>query len=156
MKSSPVYTVKEATLKLMKYCTYQERCHTEVEKRLQQYALTPLERQEVITNLISEDFLNEERFAKAFVNDKYKLNRWGRVRIQNELKSRKISDYLIQKALGEIDESLYLENFDHLFKKRFKAVKETNPWKKKKKIADYLYRRGYESELIFGELEKHF
>ena len=153
MKSSEVYTIKEATAKLMRYCAYQERSHYEVEQRLKKYKLTAVERQEVISNLIKDNFLNEERFALAFATDKFRLQKWGRIRISRELKSKQVSEYLINKALNTIDQNLYLTHFEELFEKRLNSIKESDPFKRKRKIADYLFRRGYESELIYERLQ---
>lgn len=154
MKKQNVYTVKDAAAKLMRYCTYRERCHKEVEQKLRNYHLTYEEQQEVISILIAENFLNEERFAKAFANDKFRFNKWGRKRIVRELKFRRISDYLIDKGLGEIDDEEYAKVFEETFTKRWESIHETHPLKKKKKLVDYMYRRGFESELIYDRLGK--
>lgn len=154
MEKKNIYTVKEATLKLMRYCTYQERCHKEVEQKLRNYYLTKNEQQEVIMKLIDENFLNEERFTKAFVNDKFRLQKWGRHRITRELKFRQISEYLIRVGMQEIEEEEYLNTFDHLFNKKLRSIQEKNPLKLKKKVADFLFRKGYESELIYDRLQQ--
>lgn len=154
MKKQNVYTVKEATQKLMRYCIYRERCHKEVEQKLSTFQLTPHEQQEVISNLLADNFLNEERFAKIFAYDKFNLKKWGKKRIQKELKYREISAYLIQKAMLEIDETEYLKTFHEVFNKKLHAINEKHPLKIKKKLMDYMLRKGYEYELIYDEFSR--
>lgn len=148
MKKQEVYTVQEALKKLMRYCVYRERCHKEVNEKLRHYQLTSLEKQEVISRLIADDFLNEERFAIAFTRDKFNLQNWGQERIKAELKQRQISDYLIRKALKEIDKEEYIATFEKLYQKRLLLLKDQPLLQKKKKLRNYLVRKGYEYELI--------
>ena len=89
------YTPKEAKVKIAKFCAYQERCHQEVRDKLFSFGLLPNDVEEIIFELIQEDFINEERFTKAFVRGKFNYKKWGRIKITQELKRRKISDYCI-------------------------------------------------------------
>lgn len=148
MKKQEVFTVSEAKLKLMHFCAYRERCHQEVEEKLRQYQLTPVEKQRVISLLIADNFLNEERFAMVFVSDKFNLQHWGKSRLRRELRRRKISDYLIQKALLQIDPEDYLNSFNRLAEKKRQQLGTQSPLQKKKKLNDYLLRKGYEYDLI--------
>ncbi len=154
MGKQNVYTVKEAYQKLARYCVYQERCHQEIEQKLKNYQLSYTERQEVIAHLIADNFLNEERFAIAFTRDKFHLQKWGKQRIKRELKQRRISDYLIQKALREIREKEYHETFDHLVNKKLKLLAGQSLLQKKKKLLGYLARKGYEYDLIYAALNR--
>lgn len=115
--------------------------------------MIPEAQNHIINKLLEEDFLNEERFAKTFVRDKFRLKRWGKHRIIRGLRFREISDYLIDKAIEkEIDEDEYRRTFEKLFQKRLHSIKETHPLKKKKKIADHLLRKGYDSTMIYEAL----
>ena len=154
MKKPKYHSLKEATQKLMRFCTYRERCHKEVKSKLFELGIHPNDQEEIIVKLIQDGFLNEERFAKIFAYDKFHLQKWGKYRIERELKSRKISDYLIKKGLEEINEEEYLNTFQELLEKRMILIKEKNPLKKKKKIADYLLRKGFESALVYDSLQK--
>ncbi|MDQ7918600.1 regulatory protein RecX [Mesonia sp. MT50] len=154
MDSHKTYTVKEATLKLMNYCAYQERCHQDVEQKLIELRMIPEARQQIIHTLLEENFLNEERFAQSFARGKFRIKKWGRIRIQRELKRRKVSRFNIITALKEIDDTEYIETLDQLFKKRLESLTEKNPQKLKKKIADYLLYRGWESYLIYEKLNE--
>ena len=108
----------------------------------------------IVSELIQDNFLNEERFAKSFARGKFRIKKWGRLRIVRELKFRAISKYNIDIALKEIDENEYLNTLDELTRKRVNAVKETNPFKRKKKIADYLFYRGWESHLVYEKINE--
>ncbi|MBR9854777.1 MAG: RecX family transcriptional regulator [Algicola sp.] len=143
------YTLKEATQKMERYCAYQERCHKEVTERLREMNMIPEAINQILGHLIQENFLNEERFAKAFARGKFNIKKWGANRIKNELKFRDISVYNIKSALAEIPNEDYLNTFDELARKRLDQIKETNRFKKKKKLADYLLYRGWESHLVY-------
>lgn len=143
------YTVKEATIKLMQFCAYRDRSHKEVEKKLDEMSMIPAAKEQIIIELIQEDFLNEERFARSFVRGKFRIKKWGRLRIKQELKLREISSPITTLALTEIDETEYQTTLAQLAKKKLGILKEPNLYKKKKKLADYLLQKGYESHLVF-------
>lgn len=154
MKTPKYHTLEEATQKLMRYCTYRERCHKEVKQKLYQLQVQTEYQDEIIVKLISEDFLNEERFANTFAYDKFHLQKWGRYRIRKELEFRQVSEFLIKKALLQIDEEEYLQTFKNQLEKRLKTVSETHPLKKKRKVVDYLLRKGYESNMVYDAINK--
>ncbi len=147
------YTVEEATEKLRRFCTYRERCHQEVMTKLNALHMIPIAQEEIVITLMNEGFLNEERFAKAFAYDKFNLQKWGRHRITQELKRRELSPYLIRVALKEINADDYRLTFETLAQKRWQQLHDTDPYKKRKKLADFLMRKGYEAELIFDYLD---
>jgi len=139
----------ELLRKLEYFCSYQERCHFEVEQKLYSIEHSAEIRNRVIVKLIEDNFLNEERFALLFTQSKLHQKMWGKVRIKLELKARKISDYLINKSLNEIDEAEYLQTFDTLSEKHWETILERNAIKKRKKFCDYLLRKGWESGLVY-------
>jgi len=142
-------TLPEATKKLEHYCAYQERCHKEVVSKLREMRMIPQAIDQIVTHLIQENYLNEERFARAFARGKFRIKKWGRNRIVSELKQRNISKYNIKAALSEIDEGEYLKMFTALAEKRVAEIMEKHPQKKKKKLVDYLLYRGWESNLVY-------
>ena len=154
MQSSKSYSVTEATRKLEGYCAYQERCHKEVIQKLRNMRMIPAAIDQIVTHLIQENYLNEERFAQSFARGKFNIKKWGRNRIVNELKRRDISRFNIKTALKEIDDSAYLETLDKLSKKRLSQITETNIQKRKKKLADYLLYRGWESHLVYQKIKE--
>jgi len=142
------FTVEEIKKKLEYYCAYQDRCHQEVEKKLREFRLIPEARELILLHLMQHDFLNEERYAKSFARGKFRLKKWGKKRIVQELKFREISEYNIKSALNEIVEQEYLNMLTDLAYKKNDSIGETNSYKKKQKLYQYLYRKGYESDLI--------
>jgi len=148
MKPTKTYTVAEAKRALERYCAYQERCHKEVQSKLYDMRMIKAAQEVIILHLLKENYLNEERFAKSFTRGKFLIKHYGRVRIANELKQRNITPTLITQALKEIDDEAYLETLKTLMSKKVESVKESNPFKKKKKIIDYLLRKGFEYNLI--------
>lgn len=147
------YTVKEATLKLMQYCAYRDRSHKEVEEKLREMRMIPAACEQIIVQLMQENFLNEERFARSFVRGKFRIKKWGRIKIKQELKFREISAPLIKIALSEIDEKEYFNTLAELAQKKNALVKEKDPFKKRQKLANYLLQKGFESALIFEVLD---
>ena len=145
---------KNVRQKLEFYCSYQERCHQEVQEKLYSYGLSEKERNQIIVHLIEHNFLNEERFARSFARGKHRIKQWGKIRIVNELKQRQISSPNIKCALTEIPEEEYQDAFDKLAEKHWETIRETNALKKKKKFCDYLLRKGWESNLVYGKMKE--
>lgn len=148
------YTLKEATKKIENYCAYQDRCHKEVIEKLKAMGMIPLAIDQIMGQLIEDKFLNEERFAKSFARGKFNIKKWGKNRIVNELKYRDLSAYTIKTALQEIDPDAYLNTLDALAKKRLLQLAESDPQKRKKKLADYLLYRGWERHLVYEKLQE--
>ncbi|MFC4220906.1 regulatory protein RecX [Flagellimonas marina] len=136
------------------YCAYQERCHVEVVEKLKAMRMIPEAVDQIVTHLIRENYLNEERFAKSFARGKFKIKKWGKKRIVLELKRRQISTFNIKSALAEIPEEEYHSTLDELAKKRLGQIQENNIQKRKKKLADYLLYRGWESHLVYEKLQE--
>ena len=141
-------TVDEVKRKLERFCVYQDRCHKEVEEKLRVFHLIPEARELILLHLLEHNFLNEERFARSFARGKFRIKNWGKVRITRELKLRDISVYNIKQALSEIDEEEYFSKLNSLAERKFSSINESNSFKKRKKVFDYLNYRGYEISLI--------
>lgn len=140
----------EALLKLQWYCVYQDRCHQEVRSKGIELGLYGDELEEVISALITENFLNEERFARSYARGKFRMKKWGRDRIRRELKARQISDYCIRKAMEEIDAlDTYDQTLREIIGKKQARVREPNAFRKRAKVAQYAIRRGYEPDLVW-------
>lgn len=143
------YTVDEALQKLMHFCSYRDRSQKEVEDKLDLMRMIPQAKEKIIIRLMQENFLNEERFARSFVRGKFRIKKWGRIKIIQELKKREISQPVIKLGLSEINENEYRRTLFELAEKKSEKITESNPFKKKKKLADHLLRKGYESSLVF-------
>ena len=146
------YSVQEATHKMERYCTYQERCHKEVEIKLKEMRMIPDAIDHIIGHLIQQNYLNEERFARNFARGKFNHKKWGKNRIVRELKQRNISKFNINIALKEIDDQDYVTTLDVLAKKRISQLNESNLAKKRKKLSDYLLYRGWENLLVYEKV----
>jgi regulatory protein len=144
------YLTKEQALQKAKhYCGYQERSHNEVKEKLHLLGLWKKDVEEVISTLIEENYLNEERYAVAFAGGKFRMKNWGRVKIKYELQQKKISAYCIKKAMKEIDDEDYKKTFSKLAELKWGSLKgEKNIFIKKRKTQDYLMQKGFEYELI--------
>ena len=154
MSLKSTVSVKDIIQKLEYYCSYQERCHQEVVTKLYKFSITTYERESIIVSLIENNYLNEERFALLFCVSKFHQKKWGKIRIKNELKFRKISEYLINKALKEIPTEEYFQTFEILSEKHWETIRETNATKKRKKFCDFLLRKGWESSLVYEKVKE--
>ncbi len=134
---------------ILRFCNYQERCHQEVRTKLSTMYFTDAVMEEIISDLIRNDLLNEERFARAFARGKFKMLEWGRVKIKYELKKRQISEYCIKKGLSEIDEDIYESVLNNLFEKKWAETKRLrSPNARKGAVLRYMLQKGYESDFI--------
>lgn len=149
------FTPEQAAAKIKQYCAYQERCHAEIREKLYSYGLHRKDVDEIIADLINNNYLNEERFAVQYAGGKFRIKQWGKNKIKQALKLKQVSDYCIKKALKQIEYDDYLKTFEHLAQAKLKALKaERNILVKKKKLQNYLLQKGYESDLIYAEVAK--
>jgi regulatory protein len=140
---------EKALQKIGQFCAYQERNHKEVKEKLYSYGLYKDQVEELISKLIQENFLNEERYAIAYAGGKFRAKDWGKNKIKYGLKQHQVSDYCIKKALKTIDEEEYVKTLQKLYAAKEKTLKsEKNIFIKKKKIQQYLMQKGYEVSLI--------
>jgi len=128
----------------------------EVETKLKDWGFYGEQSDNLIADLISNNYLNEERFASAYVSGKIRIKRWGKIKIKINLKQKRISDYSTKKAFKEIDDEIYFENLNHLASKKFEQVKGKSKWDKKAKIQRYLLSKGYENQLVYEVLNDLF
>jgi len=149
LDSTAPISYKDALRKIEHFCAYQERCHQEVETKLYSYKLSSHEVAEAIAYLIANNYLNEERFACLFAISKFHQKNWGKNRISQELKQRKISSYLITKGLKEIPAHEYSDSFELISRRFWDSLTEKNSLKKRKKFCDYFLRKGWESDWIY-------
>ena len=154
MQKQTPFTVQEAQKKLERYCAYQERCHQEVVQKLKSLNMIPEAIDQIISELITNNYLNETRFAQAYVRGKFRHKKWGKIRIQSQLKLRQISPWNIKKAMEEIPYEEYLKTFDELFNKFWIQYKQKDLFLSQKKVVDRLQYRGWENELIFKAINQ--
>lgn len=142
-------TPDQAFQKIKQYCAYQERCHGEVKEKLYSFSLYKKEVEEILSKLVEENYLNEERFAIQYAGGKFRMKQWGRVKIKYSLKQKQVSEYCIKKALAAIPEADYSRALQKLFDQKLKTLRsEKNIFIKKRKLQDHLLQKGYEPGLV--------
>lgn len=147
-------TKEQALQKLRQYCAYQERSHHEVQQKLWELGVPRPQHDEVLSTLIEEDYLNEERFAVLFAGGKFRMNDWGRKKIFYALKEKRVSEYSIKKALKEIPEEDYEKKLTELVEKKYESLKGEQHLARKRKTIDFMLQKGYEMDLVTGVLKK--
>lgn len=153
------YSQEAALLKLQSYCAYQERCHNEVMTKLRDLGIFGDRADEIVAQLITDNFLNEERFAVSYARGKFRIKRWGKIRIRQELKLRQIPEYSIKKAMAEIDNEGcypetsggYLETLKGIIRSKSKDYE--GDAQRKQKLALYAMRKGFEPDLVWEVLK---
>ena len=141
-----------ALIKMQSWCAYQERCQQDTRNKLYELGLWPEAVENIIVKLIEENFLNEERFATSFARGKFVIKKWGRIKIKQELKQKRVGDYCLKKAMQEIDDDEYLKTLKKLMDSKRKLIKEPNKIKLQYKLMNYALSKGYEKDLVFDVL----
>lgn len=156
MQTKKSHTVQEATRKLEHYCVYQERCHKEVREKLESLHMIPEAIDVIIVHLLEHNFLNESRFAKTYVSGKLRIKFWGRRRLTFELKKKDVSKFNINEALSAIDTTEYIDIFNKLADKKAQIITGADKYKKRKKLIDHLFYKGWESHLVYEKANELF
>lgn len=143
----------EAKQKIYRYCAYQERSHKEVRDKLYEYGLYRDEVDELLSALITEGFLNEERFAKAFAGGKFRMQRWGRIKILNELEARGLTSNCIKIGMKEIEDADYIKTLREILARKLNQLDEENAFVKRDKLARYVIQKGFEADLVWPEVK---
>ncbi len=149
----PYITKEEALAKLQYYCSYQDRCHEEVRSKLIELGVYGHDLEDVMTDLIQEKYLDEERYARSYVRGKFRMKRWGKNKILQNLKLRKISAYCIRKGMTEIDDEEYYQVLKNTLSKYRASKKFVNQWDLRSKLYKHATSKGFESNLINMALE---
>ncbi|HAG17411.1 MAG TPA: RecX family transcriptional regulator [Bacteroidales bacterium] len=148
-----LYDYEIVLAKTQKYCAYQERCQWDVEQKFREWEVDEEIRDDVLSDLITQGFIHEQRFALHYAGGHFRTKHWGKIKIESELKFRQVSKYSIIKALENISDEEYRLTLHNLIEKKISEVQAKNTFERNQKIAQYLYAKGYESELIWKELE---
>lgn len=140
--------------KLRHFCGYQERSHSEVGEKLYGLGVRKTEHDEIISSLIEDNYLNEERFAIAYAGGKFRIKNWGRIKIKYELKQKQVSEYCIRKALKQIPEEDYMVVLEKQAVQKYKSLKKEQWMVRKKKTMDFMMGKGFEPDLVSKILSK--
>ena len=144
----------QAILSIKRFCAYQERAQQEVRDKLYEYGMSKDQVEEILSDLISENFLNEERFAMQFAGGHFRIKGWGKIKINHALKQKRVSAYNIKKALQSINLDAYEKTLESLATKKWNSLKGERGLSKMAKTQAFLYQRGFEPQLIQPILQK--
>jgi len=150
------FTRQEALIKIQRYCAYQERSHYDVRQKLFQIGTSTADADEIISQLVLDGFLNEQRFANAFAGGKFRLKKWGRIKIVHALEQKGVSRNCIKTALNEIDATEYRQTLVGLLMQKAPQFDEENIYVKRDKLSAYVIQKGYEPELVWDVLKTLF
>lgn len=149
------WTDDEGLENMKKYCVEQDRCQSEVRSKLIDHQIYGERTEGIIADLISEGYLDEQRFAASFVRGKFRMNHWGKIKIKQGLKQKQISEYCIKKAFeSELKESDYLQALKSILEKKLITLKDTNKFQKKQKLIQHAVSKGFEIFYIEQVLEE--
>ena len=145
---------KEALSRAATYCSRQERCIADVERKLQDWEVKQKEFGAIIEWLVDEKFIDEARYTSFYVRDKFRFNGWGKVKIRWNLKQKNITGSTLEKALSDIDESVYHEKLHSLLNSKLKSLKGKETYKIKAALIRFAQSKGFETEIIYPAVEK--
>ena len=148
------YDIKNLIEQLKSYCAIQERCSNDIVTKMKSWRITNKNQNKILEILIQEDFLNDKRYSKSFCRGKFRIKKWGKIKIVNELKRKNINPTTIISSLNEISDMDYSKELDIQFNKKKQSITTLNYYEKKKKIANYLIGKGYESNLVWEKLRE--
>ena len=148
------YDIKNLIEQLKSYCAIQERCSNDIVTKMKSWRITNKNQNKILEILIQEDFINDKRYSKSFCRGKFRIKKWGKIKIVNELKRKNINPTTIISSLNEISDMDYFKELDTQFNKKKQSITTLNYYEKKKKIANYLIGKGYESNLVWEKLRE--
>ncbi|WP_132225372.1 regulatory protein RecX [Albibacterium bauzanense] len=148
-------TKLQAKKRAENFCAYQERSQQEIRDKLYKWGQYPADVENIIVDLIADNFLNEERFTHAYTSGKFKIKHWGKIKIANGLKFKRIPPRLVNEALNTIDPDEYIHTLTQIIEKKARVLREKEPYKRKIKLAQYAISRGFEKDLIFDILNSN-
>jgi regulatory protein len=134
--------------KLTRFCSYRERCNFEVIQKMNELKVADSLREKYLKQLMEENYLNEERYIKAYVNAKVYIKKWGKKKIMAELSMRRVDKSVVQKTFLEVDDDLYISNLQHLAEKKWRTIAKKGDREKQAAMYQFLGSKGYESDLI--------
>jgi regulatory protein len=144
---------KQALSKVQYICSKQEKCCYDIRKKLREWNISSTDQDEIIDSLLDDKFIDENRYTPLFVRDKFRFNKWGRIKITHHLKQKQIASRIISEALEQIDEQEYYEVLSDLLNAKIKSVKEEDPYQLKAKLLRFAQGRGFENQLSISIID---
>lgn len=152
-RKSKYVTFEQAKQKALRYCAYQERSHQEVKNKLYELGLYTSQVDELLAYLITEGFLNEERYARLFAGGKFRVKHWGRIKIVHAMEGKGLSKNCIRIGLKEIDEADYHQTLEKVITSKLGETTDENVFVLRDKAAKYAIQKGYEPELVWQKVK---
>jgi regulatory protein len=143
-----IFSRQQAKIKAENYCAYQERSQYEIRNKLYEWGLYQTDVEEIISELIESNFLNEERFALAYTLGKFRIKQWGKIKIKHALKLKKVPDRLIHKSLQSINDDDYINTLKQILEKKGRTISDKDPFKLRYLLSRYASGKGFEMDLI--------
>jgi len=150
------YDPAETLARIRAWCDLRERAQQEVRDKLYDWGLHREEVESCIAELVTDNYLNEERFARAYVSGKFRIKKWGRVKILNGLHQKRVSGHCVQLGLEEIDPDDYVKTIRALIDKKVGLIKAASDYEQRQKLAGYLARKGYETDIVWDQIDAYF
>ena len=154
MRNKRVYDIKIALERLKNFCALEDRCQFDVIQKMKEWGLLELTQNHILNILITDKYIDEERYAQSFCRGKFRIKKWGRIKITNELRKKQISNICIKKGLKEIEDEEYEILLNNLLEKKNNSLKDKNHFARKKKIASFLIQRGFEGNLVWDKIRE--
>ena len=154
MMNDKIYDLKIVKERIRHYCAVMDRCQFQVINKLKSYGVSNALIDEILIELIQNKYVDEERFARSFSSGKFKIKRWGRKKIAFELSKLKVPKSCIELAMTEIDDADYMDTITHLTHKKYNLLNDKNTFIRKKKVVDYMLRKGFESDIVWSSVHK--
>ena len=154
MQNKRIYKISEAKERIKNYCALQDRCQWDVRQKLSEWGLLVNTKNIIMKELINDSFIDEERYARSFCRGKFRIKKWGRRKIEFELKKKYISSVCIKKGMEEIEMDEYLKELENQAEKKNNLIKDKNHFKRKGKLAKYLINRGFENNLVWEKIKE--
>lgn len=153
-RSSKSLSPDKALVRLEDYCVRAEHCSAEMYEKLAKWGISGTDADEIVASLVARSFINDRRFACAFVRDRYRFGSWGRRKIVMALRNKKIGGDIIEEALQEIDNKEYIRLLAHQIVQKAKTLPESGSFESRQKILRFVAGRGYELQLALKIMEK--
>lgn len=146
--------VSEALSRAASICSGSEKCASDIKKKLKSWELSEEQANEVIDKLIAEKFIDHERFTGFYVRDKFKFNKWGKRKIEFELRNKGIESRIIHEALNTIPNDDYLMTLSEILEQKLRAIRNKDQYQTKAALIRFASSRGFESDIIFSVIDK--
>jgi len=153
-KNKKEVRAEEALSKVQFICSKQEKCCFDIRKKLKSWNISPDEQDEIIQSLTEDKFINEERYTTFYVRDKFRFNKWGRIKIAHHLRQKQIPEYIISNTLDQLDDVEYFENLHGLLINKMKNIREEDSYQLRAKLFRFAQSRGFESQISLKLIDK--